>query len=408
MLFSVYAEDTILAHPCSVDVLKTVLAPSVKKSKTSKQTPFDHLINSKRPVVFAHGKNENIAIESTWLNIEHSLKKGDGWIGGLEVDAMPTKDGKFIIMHDPTFHNLVKNYQTVDYYKLQNFLNEYPELAKAKKGDWDFNLFDDSSIYTLGEIKAKFKIFDPKSGYDFNFITLDELLSAAKNDKTFVIPPYTAEARAAPAISNFDDIPGLKEKIIHTQMPTTIYIDFKAINNLPRRLYNLSDWNWIKNSWSLDRLTKYTSDSLKTLSDTLKRNKSYDKTFFAVRHPDVAKMSYEIDPRMHFMASPESIVAQSPIDFVIGEFEKFKPYKPQIYEVKYLAHITDPKLRAWAKSNKVKLLFNHIEQGDKLQFEGQYWGNTKKLLDDLLKDGDDLLIQTNHVQELKNLLNERP
>ena len=371
------------------------------------QSTIDKILERKLPAIVAHGKNRNIAEEGTWPNLKHAVQSGDGWLTTLEVDAMVTRDGKFVLMHDPTFHRLVKDYQT-DPQMVNRFQQEYPDLAKLKAGQWDFNLFDEAALYDMKEIKERFRFFDEASGFEFEPMTLDELLQAIKVEGEFRVPTYAANPRAPPArpevrASSY----GLEPEVIKTKTPLSLYIDFKPVNNYTRRLYGLSDWHWIRTSWSDAQLRGFTRGSIVHLSDELKLAKAHDKVFIAVRHPEIAKMTKEVDPKIVTMASPDHVTKNFSTQEFIKAVEEFLPYQPKIVEVKYLEHILDPTFRAWAKEKKLKIFFNQIEQVDIRQFEGIYRDNLAKLLDDLTAPGNDLLLQTNSVEELSKAFGKR-
>jgi hypothetical protein len=368
-------------------------------------SPLDRTIKGRGATIAAHGKNSNIAVESSWANMKHAILEGDGHLSMLEIDAMMTKDGRFVIMHDPTFHRLVKDYHTPQHLT-DRFRQNYPDLARSKEGAWDFHLFDESTSYTMQEIKQQRRLFDPNSGLEFEFIALDELLDAVKVPGEFRIPKHRSTPRAPPAnqatavmISR-----GASPEVVRSQVPLSIYIDFKPLNNYTRRLYGLSDWHWIRNSWSNEKLHRFTEDALTNLSRQLGEHGAHDRTFIAVRHPKVAKMAKQIDPKINLMASPDTVTKEMSAGELITAFIDFNIANPKIIEIKYLNHLLDPKVRQWAKSRGYKILYNQIEQTDPGQFMGIYQDNLPRLLDDILGAQDDIILQTNTVKELNNYL----
>lgn len=384
---------------CPVDGNKGAVLDSLLAELKSQST-LDRILERPLPSIVAHGKNRNIADEGTWPNFKHAVQSGDGWLSTLEVDAMITRDGKFVLMHDPTFHRMVKDYQTSPE-MVTRFRQEYPDLAKLKEGQWDFNLFDEAALYDMKEIKEKFRFFDEASGFEFEPIALDELLQAIKVEGEFRIPSYAANSRAPPAKPEVKAASyGLEPEVIKTKSPLGLYIDFKPINNYTRRLYGLSDWHWIRTSWNDAQMKGFTRGSLVHLSNELKATEAHGKVFIAVRHPEIAKMTKEVDPKIVTMASPDNVTKNFTTDQFIEALEPFLAYDPKIIEVKYLEHMLDPKLRAWAKERKIKIFFNQIEQVDARQFEGIYRDNLNKLLDDLTAPGQDVMLQTNTVEEL--------
>lgn len=374
----------------------------------SAHSSLETIFERKVPSVVAHGKNKNIAEESTWPNFAHAVKSGDGWLTTLEVDAMITRDGKFVIMHDPTFHRLVKDYHTPDE-MVTRFRQENPDLAKMKEGQWDFNLFDEAALYNMKEIKEKMRFFDEASGFEFEPITLDELLDSIRVEGEFRVPAYQANPRAPPSKPEVLEGKrfGLEPEVIKTKTPLSLYVDFKPINNYTRRLYGLSDWHWIRTSWNDAQMRGFTRGSLVHLSEELKKAEAHDKVFIAVRHPEIAKMTKEVDPKIVTMASPDNVTKNFTTEQLISSMEEFLPYGPKVLEVKYLEHILDPKFRAWAKEHKLKIFFNQIEQVDTRQFEGIYHNNLDKLLDDLTAPGSDIMLQTNTVDRLTEAFGKR-
>lgn len=405
LLFSLTLSSWAADHTrCSIE--KGFALDTLVKEIGSEST-VDKILERKVPSVVAHGKNKNVAEESTWPNFTHAVKSGDGWLTTLEVDAMITRDGQFVIMHDPTFHRLVKDYHTPDE-MVARFKMENPDLAKLKEGQWDFNLFDEASLYDMKEIKDRFRFFDESSGFEFEPITLKELISAVKVEGEFHVPAYAANPRAPPKNpGTVEQTYGLSPEVVKTKTPISLYVDFKPINNYTRRLYGLSDWHWIRTSWNDAQIRGFTRGAISHLSQELSSAKAHDKVFIAVRHPEIAKMTKEVDPKIITMASPDNVTKSFTTKQLIESMEEFMPYKPKLVEVKYLEHILDPEFRAWAKEKKVKIFFNQIEQVDTRQFEGIYQNNVEKLLDDLTAPGSDIMLQTNTVETLTKSFSKR-
>ncbi len=362
---------------------------------------FQSVIKRNKPVIVAHGKNTNIAPESTWKNMEYSLSKGEEWISCLEIDAQITRDGQFVVAHDPTFHRLMEGYQTPQV-QIDRFWREHYDLAKSKEGQWDFGLFDEVYWYKFNEIKKNFAITDPNTHLDHEVIGLDEILKSIETPGQMKIPRHVAQSRAPP----YQQVT-IPEEVVEVNQDLIIYVDLKATNHLARRLEGLSDWHWIRNSWSLEQLTDFTRETIQSLSSSLFKYSAHGKVFITVRHPQVAQMVRDIDPHINFMVSTELVGVDSSADDFIREMSKFLYLEPELVEVKFLPHILDPKVRMWAKQNHLQLFFNQIKEVDMRQFEGIYKDDLPRLLDDLLKEGDDIMLQTNTVEALKSYLRSR-
>ena len=228
-----------------------------------------------------------------------------------------------------------------------------------------------------------------------------------RSSDKLIVPNFEKTARAPPKSDLSKKIVDQYEteiKEVSLKNPIAIYIDFKPINNYTRRLYGLSDWHWIRNSWSDEQLRGFTTNSLRKLSEVLNINDGHKNSYIAVRHPEIAKICKSIDDKIIMMASPDNISNIDNSDEFIAKFEPFKEFGPKLIEIKYLKHVTDPKIRHWARRNGFKIMFNNISQGDTTQFDGIYKDNQAQLIEDLLKEGGDIVIQTNTISELKNIL----
>jgi hypothetical protein len=186
--------------------------------------------------------------------------------------------------------------------------------------------------------------------------------------------------------------------------PIGLYLDFKEINHLARRLYGLSDWHWLMVQKSTSEIESFTRHAISALSRSLKNQQAHGQAFIAVRHPRVAEISREIDPAIRIMASPDRITATSSTEAVLKDFETFAPYHPEFIELKYLKHGLDPSIRDWAHRKGIKILYNQILQTDPSQFEGKYADRLGVLIHDLMTLGTDILIQTNTPREVQGIL----
>lgn len=400
----------VLCFSCNlIQVVNAATCSDLMRAYHDGKTAIDHLYSTKKTLVMAHGKNINISNESTWLNLINSIEASDGHLGGLEVDVMITKDKEMVIMHDPTFHILAKDYKTSK--KDQKlFKKKYPQIANSKPvSDWDYNLFDEVSFKKLNKIKKKMKIFDESSGLAYDVLTLKDLLLSIEEKQVFKVPKYIPVSLEAPIKKNALEYSmkySNKETRIKLKNDLVLYLDFKPLNNYVRRLYGLSDWHWIRKLWSLNKLKRFSEESLQVLSKELSKYNGHGKTYIAARHPKIAKMISRIDQKINFMASPDSITQDMSSSELINEFRGFMKYKPKFIEIKYLDHILDRDIRSWAKENNFKIMFNHISEGDISQFEGIYKNNQNQLINDILKDSKNLIIQTNTIKFLQAHLDD--
>ncbi|MBF0410272.1 MAG: hypothetical protein HQM10_23200 [Candidatus Riflebacteria bacterium] len=364
----------------------------------SSRENLTELIRQPAPVVVAHGKNVNIAEESTWRNILCSIKNG---AQVLEFDVQILKQynksdpEQFIVLHDPTFHKLVKNYSTPQE-KVNRFIAENPAKAKSKEWAWDFNLFDRMSTFSLNEIKSNLMLYDKKTEVHFELITLDETLSAIGTPGKFRIPAHRCMKDGKEGI--------LPSSVIPLTKPIFYYLDVKDLNALARRLNNLPTWDWDRNWMTTDEQIAFTARVFKGLSDTLKAHRAHEKVFLCVRHEKVAEIARKIDPKIKIMASTENAnINTRPAD-LIRELEKFSAFKPEFYEIKYLNHILSPEIRYFIQNQKSQAFYNKITQTDPGQFEGRYKDNLPLLLQTIMETGRDVFIQTNTVPEVVQYL----
>ena len=350
---------------------------------------LDNLLRSEKPVVVAHGKNDyaGIAGESTWGNLAHSVEAARGRPVVIEADIRRAADG-FIIFHDPTFHVQVRDYRTPPE-RIEAFQRENPELARQKEGQWDFLLLDGVGHHRTSGRGGDVKIYDRPSGLEYPLIGLGELLKSMERPGELRIPEHSYEARGPPAASG-----RIAPRTIAAG-PIALYLDFKEINHLARRLYDLPDWHWIIGSWSTERIEDFTRAAIQNLSATLSGAEAHDKVFIAVRHPRIAALVRETDPRIAMMASPDDVGPQTSADDWIRSVEPFMAYGPKLVEVKYLDQMRDPKIRAWARAHGLKILYDQIPQTDPTQFEGAYRDDLGRLLSDIVELGPDVMIQTN-------------
>jgi hypothetical protein len=185
-----------------------------------------------------------------------------------------------------------------------------------------------------------------------------------------------------------------------------IFLDYKPLINLPLRLYGLPDWHWILNSYETDRLHQYTRDAIERLSLLLKQMNAYPYVFIPARHPQVARLIQLIDPQIHYMISP--IIVDPQHKFSAQEFiaaiQEYDPQPGQLVEIRYLANLMDPQLRRWLREMKLKIFYNQIDRTDRSQFEGPYKHNLTRLYDDIFSQGDDLWIQTDTPDKLRDYL----
>ncbi|MBI4862557.1 MAG: hypothetical protein HY815_20200, partial [Candidatus Riflebacteria bacterium] len=354
------------------------------------------------PIVVAHGKNVNVAEESTWANLVHSVESG---ATVLEVDLQMLKPrsgflGEFFVFHDPTPHRLVRGYRTPPE-KEAEFIRSSRELAEQKQGQYDFYLFDRMGTFTPEDDKATLWIHDERSGRSYEPILLDEILAAIRRPGSFDVPRHLARTAEGHQV----EVPAAR--VTHPQ-PVFYYLDLKDINPLARRLIRLSCWDWERNSWSTSRLVAYTRALFSSLSAVLTRCEAHDKVFVAVRHEALADMVREIDPRIKIMASTERAVAATPVREFVVELQRFEPHHPELVEVKFLGHIVEPELHGEARARGWQLFYNEIVQTDRSQFEGRYEGNLPLLIKDILAPSPDVFIQTNTVPELVDLLKRLP
>ncbi len=362
---------------------------------------LDRLLRSKETVVVAHGKNDyrGVAGESTWGNIAHSVEAAHKRPIVIEVDIRQAGD-QFIIYHDPTFHVLVRDYQTPQH-RIEAFRQEYPQLARQKEGHWDFLLLDGVGHYRDDGSNGQIKIFDRPSGREYPLISLTELLKSVERPGKLQIPEYSYEARGPPSTSG---------QILPRSIaagPIALYLDFKEINHLARRLYDLSDWHWIIGSWSTEKIEEFTRKALQNLSTALGHAKAHGQAFIAVRHPRVAALARAVDPDIRIMASPDNVTSKTSADEWIRAMEPFLAYAIQIIEIKYLNHMRDPRIRAWAREHHLKILYDQIPQTDTSQFEGVYHDDLGRLFLDIVEQGANIMIQTNTPDAVQSLIDKR-
>ncbi|MBI5209397.1 MAG: hypothetical protein HY927_05420 [Elusimicrobia bacterium] len=360
----------------------------------------ESLIRSKEAVVVAHGKNDyrEVAGESTWGNIAHSVEAAGGRPLVIEADIRRTGDG-FIIFHDPTFHAGVRGYRTPPE-RIEAFRREHPELARQKEGHWDFLLLDEVGSYGRDELKD-IRIFDRPTGREFPLIRLEGLLRSVEEPGKLSVPEHPYEARGPPAEG------GVVPARTVDAGPIALYLDFKETNHLSRRLYGLSEWHWIIGSWSTERIEAFTRKALEDLSAVLGRARAHGKTFIAVRHPRVAALAREVDPGIRIMASPDTVTPETTAEEWIRAMEPFLASRPELVEIKYLRHMRDPKIRAWARERRLKILYDQIPQTDTTQFEGAYQDDLGRLIRDIVDLGSDVMIQTNTPEAVRSLVGPR-
>jgi glycerophosphoryl diester phosphodiesterase len=387
---------------------------STQKSLTKKRqfnpqfSIVSSLINSTDPVLVAHGKNFNMAPESTWNNIKNTLEVANQMPLVLELDLQLTKDNKFILAHDPTFHRLSKNYSTTKE-KINNFWllamkdqSLYSQALEAeKKGSYVFNLFDGASNYTLVEIKKNFKIYDSRTQIESPIISLEEVLRALTKKNRIVIPKYKAKLN--------NSIVKVILEVIPFNYPIAIYFDIKVLNNLARRYNHLNTWDWIKNSWSLEKLENYATDAIKEYSYLLNRFNYYENAIITVRDPKIFELVKMIDPKIKMMISSEILNQDSTTEDFFNAFKDFiKNHslneEPLLVEVKYLQHILNRDIRNWSLKYNLHLFYNQIAETDTQQFEGRYKNNLNQLLEDILISGKNIWIQTNTVEGVADFL----
>lgn len=367
-------------------------------SQTEEVATIDRLLSERRPIVVAHGKNYNISEESTWQNYEHSIREG---ADVLEFDVWITRDGIPIVLHDPTFHRIAKDYRTPQE-AIDAFIQNKPELARRKQADWDFLLFDRVSSHTLRDIQDHIKVFDGHSGNQYEVITLAQMLDAIRTPTLFQRPPYRYVARGPPS-----DERVLPARTILLDRSIYYYIDFKDANFIGRVIENQSIWDWERASWSYGDLYDFTARAIEGLVKTLETHQGVEKCLVVARHPLIVKMIQRLNPRVRILASTDLVGPDASPDAVVAEMKKFAVYRPALFEIKYLKHILSPNVRLAASRLGFKLFYDMIAQTDPKQFEGPYRDNLPKLLDDILRLGDDILIQTNTVREVRTYLDRR-
>lgn len=367
-------------------------------SDANSWTTLEDLFAERRPVVIAHGKNSNVSEESTWRNYEHSIRNG---ADVLEFDVWITQDGQPIVLHDPTFHRISKDYRT-SREAIDAFVKAHPKLASEKQSQWDFLLFDRVSSHPLKDIRDHITVFDKNSENEYGVIALSEILEAIRLPGAFRIPAYDYRPRGPPEAVKTEPA-----KTIPLDHPVFYYVDFKDSNVISRLIDGLSVWDWERASWSYGDLYAFTTAALQNVVRTIEERGAVDKCIMVARHPLIAKILLRTNPDIKVMASSDRISQNSSAEEVISEMEMFASYGARLFEVKFLKHIRSPDIRAAAKRLGYKLLYNEITQTDPSQFEGTYHGNLAKLLTDILEPGADILIQTNTVREVRDYVDSR-
>jgi hypothetical protein len=140
----------------------------------------------------------------------------------------------------------------------------------------------------------------------------------------------------------------------------------------------------------------------------LREEDAHELVFVPVRDPLTAAIARDVDPRMRLMVSPESVSFESTEEQVLAALDEHAALHPELVELKYLHHLRAPRLRQWARAHGARVLYDEIKETDPSQFTGQYENNLGRLIDDILEDGEDVMIQTNTVGELRDALSARP
>jgi glycerophosphoryl diester phosphodiesterase len=346
------------------------------------------VLSRRLPIVAAHGKNENRAPEHTWLNLKNSIADGAEI---LEIDVQLTLDGHFLLAHDPTLHRIVKDYKTAPL-KIEAFVREFPELVGQKRSDWDFYLFDRISSLTREEIKSQHMLYDAKRNTFFEFVTLDEILFATDVPKMFRMPRFYFGMNRSSLVQH-------PEWHMRLESTPIFYLDLKDLNGLSRRLWNLRSWDWQKNAKSYEELEAEARAVITRLADHLERHQAFDRIFIPVRHPFIAKLVREIEPRIAIMMSTE-VSPEASASELIDKFNQYLPFKPELAEIKYLGHLKNESLRSMLRTNNIKVFFDQLMETDPSQFQGVYRGDLRRLLYDVIADGPDIIIQSNTPKEV--------
>jgi hypothetical protein len=366
---------------------------------------FQEFIQYPQPIIMIHGKNENIGSESTWPLWSTALRQVPSGPVGLEIDVRLTRDGVPFILHNPTFH-VTAGWRATPEYKIHQFFTLHPELQGVRhRGNEDFWLFDGVHTYTWQEIRHEnFVIGDKLPAEKAYFpVLLEELLAADTRPGSFNIPAYLYwdHLTARYEQSSAESIP--------VQGRVLLFLDFKPVNNLARRLYGLHDREWIYSKESTHQLANRALLALQSLDQVLAREQAYDYAFIPARHPEIARLAKLVNPKIHYMLCPEKLTWHEgnggfdPKD-VIAAFEEFGPRPGDMIEIRYLAHVLDPRIRRWARERQLKILFDEIDNTDGWQFGGRYAGNDFLRYQDILALGEDVIIQTNTPNKLHYFL----
>lgn len=367
----------------------------------SQKGALTELLTRDAPVIVAHGKSENVASESTWAHLAHSIENG---ARVLELDSqilVNEQTGKNdarslkLVSHDPTFHRVSHGYATPQA-KIDAFFVENRELAESKKSQWDFNLFDRVSRMRPSELKKKVLLRDEKSGSDFEFLTLDDVLAAMRKEGVFQIPAHLRRKDGQDT--------ELPARAITVTGPLALYIDDKDLVALARRLSGLPNWDWDRDSWSTDKLRTFTREAVLSLAASLEKNDGFDNAFVCVRHPEEGRLVNEIVPRIRLMVSSDEVKPDSSAAEFIAAYSQYKGVRAELMEVKYLKHVLDKQVHEFARAQGWQVFYNQIVETDKSQFEGEYAGNLPRLISRILEVSKDVFLQTNTVPELARVL----
>lgn len=145
---------------------------------TLTSTFFDDMFKVNRKIeVIAHRGGGDLAAENSILGMEKAAKKGADW---SEIDVQRTKDGQYIINHDPTFKKLTGNPNT----SAQLTLDEIKQLKIH-------DLFNEDGqsqpIPTLAEYldasKGKMRLFIELKGSTADKQMADEVVKLVKQRK---------------------------------------------------------------------------------------------------------------------------------------------------------------------------------------------------------------------------------
>lgn len=399
---------------------------------------INRVIRKKNTQIVAHGD-----LRLTWEHFVDILDVGKRRLGAIEVDLQHTKDGKFVLLHHSTMHDVAE--YTTPVTDVQRYMREeFPHLPPHVKDKIESPhdpanvlLFDNTRRYTLDELEElkvpeeerKFRIVHNHENtpdgqplkIKYKVISFDEFLQAFKDPKKVKIPAYISKEDAQKRAKIFTK-PGKEERPrgfepmeIEHEQPIALYLDLKEPGFYSFKKHNLPGlWNWQKEAMSDQELKEDIRKVIDDFVSAVERNDAFSYTFPAIRHKDVAKMVNERNPKIQMMASPDVVKVdgvyvkesrETTIDQLIEAFDEMLPYHPKIFEVKYLRHIMDPKLHAWAEKNNVKLFFNQLRNVDYEQFEGAYAEDFIKLMEDTKKhDINGMMIQTDTIKKLRKYL----